>query len=329
MNADELVDFLLQDDDLTVAVRYETADSPFQTEEPPRGVGMGSKRLGSSARPVFTEVDEILKDLEQLIVRPGQTYNALKGDSWSNTEQATGMDKDEVSRRRHRKKTDRKQLVERPGAIGDNTRKENKKEDTVVCKSRKSRKSKLKKDRSETEPSLVSRAGNSLKKPHKKEHKKLTSEKEHVDKKHPKESTKDVPDQHENQGTKGDPHQHEDQPSKKRSKKKKSRQEISPSEEVLIKEVTELLEVERAKIEREATNKVNAENRTRKSVSRVQTPPGGSKDHQSKKPAKKRVISQKNAERLNSDSSNYVKAEDAKDRIQQVVMQQKLSDSKE
>lgn len=323
MNADELVDFLLQDDDFTVEVRYETPDSPFQTEGPLRGIGTGSKKLGRNARPVFTEVDEILKDLEQLIVRPGscQTYNALKGDSWTNTEQeATGIDKEEEPRRQNRKKTDRKQQAEMPGAIGDDKRKENKQKNTIASKSGKSRKSKLKKDRSqtETESSLIPQAGSSSKIPRKNEHKKLTSEKEHVDKKkHPKEGTKD------------NSHQHEDL-SKKRSKKKKSRQEVVLSEEVLIKEVTELLEVERAKIERDATNKVNAENRTRKSVSRLQAPLGESKDHRSKKLSKKRKTSQKNAEKVSSDSSKQLKAEDSKeDRMQQVVMQQKLSDSKE
>ncbi|QLL34161.1 hypothetical protein HG536_0G00180 [Torulaspora globosa] len=339
MNADELVDFLLQDDDLTVEVRYEEPDFPFQIKEPPKGTSAASEKLRRSVKPVFTEVDEILKDLEQLIVRPStcQAYNTLNGDAWSNTEQeATEINKDVMSRRRHPRKKDRNRHAESSGAknaLEDNVRNrvskenaESKQENTTSRKPRKSRKRNLERDRNqnETEPFLIPRAGNSLKTSRKNEHKTVTSDKEQVDIK-----------QRSDRDTKEDPRQHqEDYLSKKRSKKKKNRQNAAPesflSEEVLIEEVTELLEMERTRNEHEGTKKGNAENRTRKSVSRFQAPLEGSKNHSSKKQSKKRITRQKNAEKLNNDGSTQVTAEDPKDdRLQQVGNQQKALDSKE
>ncbi|QLQ80648.1 hypothetical protein HG537_0D06490 [Torulaspora globosa] len=307
MNADELVDFLLQDDDFTVEVHYE--DAEFEAKKPQEGTVAASKRLLRTERPLFTEVDEILKDLEQLIVRPGscQTYESVRGDDWSNAEE-----NDEVSRRRYA----RKQQGGSSGAkstLGDKSRnRTSKQEDIVAGKSKKSGKRKLKKEH-ETELSPIPRTKSSLTS-HKDEHKDLTSGKGQVGMK-----------KHHERKAKNSPHQHEDDFSKKRSRKKKNHHEASPSDETLIQEVTELIETERIKNEHDRMKKVNT---SRKSVSRSQAPSEEANNHSSKKLSKKKRMNRQ--KKSNNDGTAQVTAQDPKEgHTQQVVNQQNGSNSKE
>lgn len=113
MEASDLVDFLLkEDDDSTLSVEYEVQRMPWQTTGGSNGYDrskrktVGAKRCSDLSQ---AEMDELLRDLEQLIIRPRRDRDVeiTVRDSGSEEEVSKGRHKDQKEAKNGRKKNKR------------------------------------------------------------------------------------------------------------------------------------------------------------------------------------------------------------------------------
>lgn len=124
MNASDLVDFLLEDDDIPLAVRYEVPQLPWETIDSAGLERSGGRRVKGKKCSSLTleEMDELLQDLEQLITRPSKDQNveiSVENSDWGrdsprDSSNENRAKKDRGKQKKIRSKKDRAQMDEEP-----------------------------------------------------------------------------------------------------------------------------------------------------------------------------------------------------------------------
>lgn len=308
MNADDLVDFLLQDEDVIVSVRYEEPDLPTQTSGAAQGHKKVSKRNQGVTKPLFSEVDDILKDLEQLIVRPNSFggLTTIEGDEWGEPEH--------IKQRHHKpgsKKTDRKKTTEGSEVRGDfegNTKTKSSNDSTktqdVALKPKKQRKKKPKKEHNDHEnepPHATKNAGPSAEKPRRNKHQNGTPHKEHgAEDKH-------LPPNAEKEHKQKD----EGQTKEKSSKKRKNRSKAAPGSSQDGTVNVEVTKSSKLAQNKDGDDTARTERKSKKSAARHQEPGEPRNQPMSEKTSKKKHDRKGQNKSLNSEGLTKNQSENA------------------